>query len=146
MCSSDFFETYTLAKLESCQINAAWLRHLQDIDVYKRNPYTDIDLLVCRLLGRDHNYSWIKINAVFDYSNSKIQVTMVNSDLCITNHTNRPVIFNKDAITFFDHDNNVIGGSNRFVILENGTYIIKIINPASYIRFSNALENIFMSI
>lgn len=61
-------------RLESAVINAAWLRHLDNAPVYERNPYTDVDRLVARLLGLDKEYVWVRIGEVFKYNGADMWI------------------------------------------------------------------------
>lgn len=70
----DFF-IQTRSHLEQARINAAWLRHLQDGPIYERNPYTDVDKLVARMLEVHTDYEWIRLGEVFTYMGAKIKVT-----------------------------------------------------------------------
>lgn len=58
--NSDLFVKYTLPRLEIARINAAWVRGLDSTTpIYERNPYTDFDYLLSRLLGIDKEYVWM---------------------------------------------------------------------------------------
>ena len=70
----DFF-IQTRSHLEQARINAAWMRHLQDGPIYERNPYTDVDKLVARMLEVHTDYEWIRLGEVFTYMGAKIKVT-----------------------------------------------------------------------
>lgn len=63
------------SRFNIAQINAAWMRHLQDGPVYERNPYTDVDKLVARMLEVHTDYEWIRLGEVFTYMGAKIKVT-----------------------------------------------------------------------
>lgn len=69
----DFF-IQTRSHLEQARINAAWLRHLQDGPIYERNPYTDVDRLVSRLLSLDKEYVWVRLGEEFKYNGATILV------------------------------------------------------------------------
>lgn len=46
-------------------VNAAWVRSLNDAEPYNCNPYSDVDKLVMRLLGKRYEITWPKKNVTF---------------------------------------------------------------------------------
>lgn len=58
---TDLFSRYSKDRLTIARINAAWVRTLykSDIKVYEKNPYTDFDRLVERLLDLKDRFIWI---------------------------------------------------------------------------------------
>lgn len=70
-------------RLETARINAAWLRHLDDRPVYERNPYTDVDKLVARLLEIGNEYQWVRIGESFVYNGSNIIIEHIDDTVRI---------------------------------------------------------------
>ena len=88
------FIKYTLPRLEQCYANAAWIRTLSTEQLYNRNPYTDVDRLVKRLLDEDKEYFWHELDYIFDFSQSKIIVNYDNGHLKIENNGRMSVVLN----------------------------------------------------
>lgn len=83
---STLFDTlYPL--LDAARINAAWLRHLDEVPIYERNPYTDVDRLVSRLLGLDKEYVWVRLGEVFKYNGADVWVEKDNDVMNINSKT-----------------------------------------------------------
>lgn len=62
-------------------VNAAWSRSLSTEEVYKRNPYTDVDRLIMRLLNDDYDICWIKRGATFHISGDSHVIEIVDGEL-----------------------------------------------------------------
>lgn len=73
--------------LKVAMINAAWLRHLDNAPIYERNPYTDVDVLVARLLAQDTKYEWVRLGDVFKYNGAEIWVEKENDKVRINSKT-----------------------------------------------------------
>ncbi len=95
------FGTYTLPRMEQACANAAWLRGLSDNPVlYERNPYTDVDKLVMRLLDREAVYEWHKSGEIFSYGGTKLSVLIENNSLILQNRGERACIVASDGWSF----------------------------------------------
>lgn len=84
------------SQFETAQINAAWLRHLENGPIYERNPYTDVDKLVARLLEVHTKYEWVKLEEVFTYMGVGIMVTKDESGVKI--HIDGDCLLAKDNL------------------------------------------------
>lgn len=88
------FIEYTLPRLEQCYANAAWIRTLSAEPLYNRNPYTDVDKLVKRLLDEEKEYFWHELDCIFVFSQSKVIISYDGSHLRIENNGRVPIILN----------------------------------------------------
>lgn len=98
------FENYTLPRLEQCYVNAAWIRTLSSEQKYLRNPYTDVDLLVKRLLDDKREHYWHEHNHSFEFCRSNISVKYSDDILTINNDGAMPIILNSTNIVLCDID------------------------------------------
>lgn len=60
----------TREKLHEAYVNAVWSRSLSADEVYKCNPYTDVDKLVMRLLHDEYDIKWLKLGEEFENAGS----------------------------------------------------------------------------
>lgn len=137
----DFF-TQTRSHLEQARINAAWLRHLQDAPIYERNPYTDVDRLVSRLLGLDKEYVWVRLGEEFKYNGATILVEKENDEVRIISK-NFCVIGKENMINTDLEGNENTPLLNR-LILDGVSEPISVNAP--YLRFESALKTIFVDL
>ena len=68
----------TREKLHVAYVNAAWSRSLSSNEVYKRNPYTDVDKLVMRLLQDEYEIKWLKSGDIFEHDDRKYRIDIVD--------------------------------------------------------------------
>lgn len=73
----------TMQRRHIAYVNAAWSRTLSTEEVYKRNPYSDVDKLVMRLLRDDYDIKWLKIRDEFENEGCVYQLDIVNGVLII---------------------------------------------------------------
>lgn len=73
----------TMKRRHVAYVNAAWSRTLSTEEVYKRNPYSDVDKLVMRLLRDDYAIKWLKIRDEFENEGCVYQLDIVNGALII---------------------------------------------------------------
>lgn len=99
--------------LETAMINAAWLRHLDDQPIYERNPYTDVDRLVARMLGIDHEYQWVKLSESFSYNGSNITLEVVDNSVRLIAKGTTLVISKNNLI------NTDLAGNDRILLNAN---------------------------
>lgn len=64
-------------------VNAAWSRSLSSKDVYERNPYTDVDKLVMKLLQDDYDIKWLMLGDEFEYDGRSYRLVVESGDLKI---------------------------------------------------------------
>ena len=88
------FENYTLSHLESCYVNAAWMRTLSTEPIYQRNPYTDVDRLVKHLLDDNREHYWHEPNQSFEFCRSAVRVNYSDGVFIISNEGAIPIILN----------------------------------------------------
>ena len=137
----DFF-IQTRSHLEQARINVAWLRHLQDGPIYERNPYTDVDVLVSRLLGLDKEYEWIKVGEKFKYNGAMITV-LKDDDGIILQSENTCIVAKENLINTDLEGNENTPLLNRLIL--DGVSAPITVN-APYLRFESALKTIFVDL
>jgi len=116
----DVFKTYSLPRIKNAMVNAAWLRYRSQTAVWVSNPYTDVDMLVARMLGVTEEYRWYSINSLMRYSGSEIRVTRDNNELVMTNEGNVTVIIPEGQDAFLDNDLSVISSNGRVLLQPDG--------------------------
>ena len=137
----DFF-IQTRSHLEQARINAAWLRHLQDGPIYERNPYTDVDRLVSRLLGLDKEYVWVRLGEEFKYNGATIWVEKEN-DMVRIRSKNTCIIAKENLINTDLEGNDNIPLHDRLIFRDVSAPIS--IN-APYLRFESEAKSFFIDI
>lgn len=137
----DFF-TQTRSHLEQARINAAWLRHLQDAPIYERNPYTDVDRLVSRLLGLDKEYVWVRLGEEFKYNGATILVEKENDEVRI--RSKNFCVIGKENMINTDLEGNENTPLLNRLILDGVSEPISVNAP--YLRFESALKTIFVDL
>ncbi len=135
-------------KTEVALENAAWLRHhltcngiLPQTPVYEVNPYTDIDVLVRRLLLIDEEITWVSEAEVTAFNSLRF-IYNVTSDqeltVTITNNGGHAIVFNAGNIEehtyLFDEER------RRTLLRIDRTVIIA---PGTAERFILTAENSF---
>lgn len=99
------FQNYTLPRLEQCYMNAAWIRTLSSSQaIYERNPYTDVDVLVKRLLGDDREHHWHRLDEPFDFCGSKLIIHRGDEYLIFNNSGSRSFALNGSNGYFCNSD------------------------------------------
>lgn len=96
----NIFSNYTLSRLCNAFMNAAWLRHLASTDIYERNPYTDVDRLLARMLEKNERYEWNDKKSPIKYTGTQLLVSTANGDLTIKNMGTNNCIISKDIFFF----------------------------------------------
>lgn len=98
------FAKYTLPNMELCLLNAAWSRALSSDLIYSRNPYTDVDNLVKRLLDNHDTYNWYYLNDSIAFCGSTICLFIENYELVIENRGERAIILTSKNCSIRDVD------------------------------------------
>lgn len=112
----NIFTEYTLLRLKTAFMNAGWLRMLNSKDdIYKKNPYTDIDILIARLLDYQELYEWKNRNIAFKYASTLLYVSVVEDRMIIYNHGTISWMINSDNLLFCDKE----GGKVALVVIAN---------------------------
>lgn len=112
-----------LPRLTQARAGAAWTRQLQpEKDIWERNPYTDFDKLVDRLLGQT-SFKWCREGEELQTTATKLKIEGVN----LVNCGNGNFV---DCVEILDADFNSVG-KERLVLasgdkrqLISGEYII----------------------
>ena len=77
--NGDDYVDITQKNLHRACVNAAWTRSLNpNLPPYQCNPYTDVDKLVLRLLGKDYTIRWIHTEEEFKFDSSKLRIHLDN--------------------------------------------------------------------
>jgi len=83
-------------KIEIAFENAAWLRYkmqqelsLNDNKIFEINPYTDVDILVKKLLGFNKEFHWTDFNIKTNFSKVDLTIFRINSKQIRIEFSNR---------------------------------------------------------
>lgn len=123
--------TYPLVKgkLIKGMVNACRLRCESDantdVPIYERNPYTDVDRLVGRLIGKvtvPYGDNYHICESGLDYV-----ISLIDEGIEIVNHSDKSLLFSKGKITIFDWDNDTIQILNEksIVIYPQERYVLE---------------------
>lgn len=100
------FAKYTLPRLEQCYVNAAWIRTLSPSSaIYERNPYTDVDVLVKRLLGDCREHHWHELDEFFSLCGTEVCINRIDRHIVISNNGRLSIIFNNCFLCDFELQN-----------------------------------------
>jgi hypothetical protein len=108
--------TYNIVKdrLQIGFAHCAWLRFIsdvkeKDIPIYKRNPYTDVDKLVCRLIGEKEWKYWDTRNPVtFEYEQSRLKMELLlDGSIRFTNEGDRTLIIPENSFSIIDPETGI---------------------------------------
>lgn len=93
---TDIFSSYTRPRLNLARINAAWIRTINaEKPIFERNPYTDFDRLVARLMNLEDQYIWIGNASDFTLNRCKVSITRISGkEIVIKNISDSPLITN----------------------------------------------------
>jgi hypothetical protein len=104
--------------------NASWLRNWINTNngqrtIYEVNPYTDVDLLVKKLILDHFVYEYRELGHSLVFEGVEIAVNNVNGEYVvnITNSTNRSLVWNQ--FVFYDVSNNKISVNNSIILEGN---------------------------
>ncbi len=103
--TADIFEQYTLNRIDQVCANAAWLRSLSSTGkIYERNPYTDVDRLVMRLLDKQESYEWYSVGESFAYGGTQLAIDKKGNSLSISNQGDKTCVIHSDSFMFISED------------------------------------------
>lgn len=136
------FETLR-PRFDTAQINAAWLRHLEDGPIYERNPYTDVDRLVSRLLGIDKEYVWIRLGEEFKYNGATIWVEKDN-DVVKINSKTACVILKENLISTDLSGNESLLLKKNLMLLNGASDWFSMTNP--FLRLNSGNKSFFVDL
>lgn len=95
--------------------NASWLRFSQREEIAKKpiyeiNPYTDVDVLVKRLLDISKTVKWAKLAETIDLKDADVTVNLseTNLQVVILNKRNVSFISTQCAFSTIDSENNIV--------------------------------------
>lgn len=130
------------SRFDIARINAAWLRHLEDGPIYDRNPYTDVDRLVSRLLGIDKEHVWIRFGEEFKYNGTKIKVEKACDKILIKSES--ACVISKDNLISTD-----LAGNENTPLLKNLAFSgvsSPIYVNAPYLQFKSESKSFFIDL
>lgn len=118
------FRDYTLRCLEVAMIKAAWLRYQSTGTLWESNPYTDVDILVTRMLDVQTSYEWHIRCCSFKFAGSTIEMTKTDDgDIVLTNTGAQTVIIRDYENMFIDKDLNSVASSGKRMLLAPGSHV-----------------------
>lgn len=131
--NTGLFERYTLPLLSTLLFNCAWVRSLSSDPVYERNPYTDFDLLLSRLIGQDNHFRW-HVNEIHT-KDMTIRTNKVNGKIYINFSGSHPIlkhtisVVSTDLVNVFTNQSVISSGAtislneiDGFLIYEENTF------------------------
>jgi len=133
--------------------NAAWLQHEQSnnsLPIWEQNPYTNIDILVKRLLQIDKKITWMSYNQLLEVENLIITFSKLSNilklDIQITNNVR--FVINEEKIRIRDkNQNNVLNNFQSKMIDGTGNIEIdltKISGKELILSFDVSSQNALM--
>ena len=75
-------------------VNAAWSRSLNNKEYYERNPYSDVDRLIMRLLNEKKDIRWIKASEEFTLDHNRFTIENVDGALYISHKDTATCVLN----------------------------------------------------
>lgn len=95
--------------------NASWLRfqqreELENKSLYEINPYTNVDVLVKRLLGITKDIKWANLAETIDLEDAEVTINLsgANLQVVISNKRNISFISTQCAFSTIDSENNIV--------------------------------------
>lgn len=92
-------------------VNASWSRSLSNEPVFKRNPYSDVDKLVMRLLGINYDIEWLKIGDEFDIAGDAYRIENVNGIVKLIYRGSNTTVISANQIYWCDDEYNMIASA-----------------------------------
>ena len=136
------FTTYTLPKIKNAMINAAWLRFFSEGAPWTCNPYTDVDVLIARMLGISNSYRWYKEGDVFSFGQSSIRVSFDdNGDVVISNEGESTVLIQNEENAFLDEDLSYISSGGRIFLAPEASCEIRVPRRAVALILTSVRRN-----
>ena len=87
-------------------VNAAWSRSLNDAEFFDCNPYSDIDLLIMRLLDDKKEICWIQTDEKFKLGNHFFTIEQNEGSLYLSHQGDDTCVLYRDQIFWCDNDYN----------------------------------------
>lgn len=102
---ANLYADYLEARLETAMINAAWLRHVCREEVmYRKNPYTTVDIFMQYLLDLPESYIWVELYQHFIFNGEEISVCVDGDDLVFEYHGNYVLPLNAQKLYYCNAD------------------------------------------
>lgn len=100
---ANLYADYLEARLETAMINAAWLRHVCREEVmYRKNPYTNVDIFMQYLLDLPTSYKWVGLYQRFRFNGEEISVYVDGADLVLEYYGNYVLPLNAQHLYYCD--------------------------------------------
>lgn len=81
--------------------NASLLRHSFG-PRFSERPYTDVDILVCKLINDEFSYHWVSLDVDFLYNDTMLRVTVDGKNITIVNTGSRNCVLPQGKIYWGD--------------------------------------------
>ena len=135
------FETYTLPRLEQALVNAAWVRSLDpNTPIPQRNPYTDVDALVLRFLGRTDDIRWIKPGETFELFGGPITVFFDYRGVVVRYLGQSHIVIGMNTVQYCDYNGAPVQSAStasKILFANNNEEIIPVTQNARLLSFRN---------
>lgn len=123
----------TIEKLHIACVNAVWSRSLkQEVQPFECNPYTDIDKLILRLLGKENDMDicWINIDKEFKAGSSTLIIRKVGQQIKLECLSKTGFLVEPDSIYWCNNDYQYIEKANNLNNKTecNDTHPIELVN------------------
>lgn len=136
------FGKYTLQHLEMAMINSAWLRYRSTGAIWNRNPYTDVDVLVAKMLNVQSYYEWCAIGHTFNYAGSRINVSLAEEgQIVITNIGDITVIILDNENAFVNDNFAKISSNERMLLKPGDSKIVAVPENAVALVLTNGVRH-----
>ena len=116
-------------------------------EIYERNPYTDVDKLVARMLGLDEIYEWKQQNVAFQCAGTTLVVSVTNERLAILNNGERSFVISKNI--FFCNGNGEIMSTiteRNFIVKVCDSYNAEILAGAEILLVKEGNRHLFIEL
>lgn len=138
------FGRYTIPRLKTAMINSAWLRYRSTGTIWERNPYTNVDCLVSKLLDNHECFNWYAKSTSFEYAGSYIKVSNTEEGgMVITNMGDNTLIIPEDKNQFVNRDLSPISSNGR-ISLSPGKSISVVVpdDAVAYVLIDGLIHSI----
>jgi len=111
-------------KLEIGFENSSWIRYQSDLHenetpLYNKNPYTDADLLIKKLLGYYKIHQWLKLDKMYTIKNISIYIDSKTKILTIKNISDTIVIIPNNILIVYKGQTDLKIGDKTILDPEN---------------------------
>lgn len=134
----DLYTKYLAPRLDTAMVNAAWLRYVNREGVlYRKNPYTTVDMFMQHLLDRPAVYRWVALQDHFMFNGEEISVIVDGDDLVFEYYGNGALPLNAQRLCYCDTQGSPqlrIMPANKMLNTYNRSHRVPINKSFHYLR------------